>query len=241
MGWDFLAASGEVKRVQCNGKWGFADSMNNLIIPLEYDNARDFHEGLACVYIRLQGWGFINMHNQRIIPLEYSDAGDFHEGLAKVKGGNWWFYKTINGEDIVPLRFKYGMKESDYQPEQLKRITWRKGRVFYGFFNSQGEELFIEELNGIGDMHGGVAWFKDCFGYYGVLDKYGRTVVEPSYSWIGDFHEGYARVQNKNKWGYINTQGVKVTPIQYDDVEDIHNGIAKVNNNGQYQLIRLPK
>lgn len=40
--------------VEKDGKSGFIDTAGRVVIPLTYDNARSFSEGLAAVYI---GWG----------------------------------------------------------------------------------------------------------------------------------------------------------------------------------------
>ena len=41
---------------------------------------------------------------------------------------------------------------------------------------------------------------------------------QEKYDEITDFHEGFARVRQGDKWGYINEKGTLITPIKYDIV-----------------------
>lgn len=57
-----------------NGKWGFADSRNVVVIMPVFDEVRFYHMGLAGVR---QGthWGFINKAGQLVIDFRFDDAG----------------------------------------------------------------------------------------------------------------------------------------------------------------------
>lgn len=52
------------------GKWGFIDEKGKEIIPLIYDDASDFEDGLAKVKINGK-WGMINKNGQVVIPIKY--------------------------------------------------------------------------------------------------------------------------------------------------------------------------
>ncbi len=72
-----------------NGKHGFIDANNNVIIPHVYDTVGSFNEGLA--YVKKNGkYGFINKRGKQVIPCKYDDAFSFFLGLAFV---------TINEKD----------------------------------------------------------------------------------------------------------------------------------------------
>ncbi len=48
------------------GKCGFIDTTGSTVIPLEYDNARSFNEGLAAV--KKNGkWGFIDKSGNMLV------------------------------------------------------------------------------------------------------------------------------------------------------------------------------
>jgi hypothetical protein len=62
--------------MKSNGKYGFIEQAGTTVIPLKYDDARHFSEGLACV--KLNGkWGFIDKTGNEIVPLKYDKAEDF--------------------------------------------------------------------------------------------------------------------------------------------------------------------
>lgn len=65
------------------GRYGFIDNKGNEIIPLKYDNARDFSEGLAAVE-GPGGWGYIDKNNKVIIPFKFDWADDFVDGYSRV-------------------------------------------------------------------------------------------------------------------------------------------------------------
>lgn len=46
-----------------NGKWGYVDSKQRLVIPAKYEEAKEFADGKAAV--KLHGrWGFINKRGE---------------------------------------------------------------------------------------------------------------------------------------------------------------------------------
>ena len=62
-----------------------------MVIPLKYDEAWYFREGLAAV--KLNGkWGFVDKSGNEAVPLKYDEVRLFSEGLAAVKlNGKWGF------------------------------------------------------------------------------------------------------------------------------------------------------
>ncbi len=60
----------------------------------------------------------------------------------------------------------------------------------------------------------------------------GQMVIIPQFDYVGDFHEGLAKVWVKNKktdkWGFINKKGKWVIKPQFNYVGDFHDELAKV-------------
>lgn len=67
-----------------NGKWGFINSNNKVVIEPQYDDAKSFSNGLAAV--KMNGkWGFINKEGRNVIDYQFVDADYFtSEGLCFV-------------------------------------------------------------------------------------------------------------------------------------------------------------
>jgi len=70
-------------------KFGFIDKYYNVTIPIIYEGARGFKNGLAAVCKYDSGiygkWGFIDKAGKQLIPFTYDEVGDFYDGLAYVK------------------------------------------------------------------------------------------------------------------------------------------------------------
>lgn len=59
---------------QQDGKWGFVDDNNVIMITYSFDEVQSFSEGLAGVRIG-KDWGFINLGGELVIPFRFSDSG----------------------------------------------------------------------------------------------------------------------------------------------------------------------
>ena len=62
-------------------KHGFVDKNGKLVVPLIYDEAMTFSEGMAAV--KQDGkWGYLDSTGKIVIPLKYADAMSFYENLT---------------------------------------------------------------------------------------------------------------------------------------------------------------
>lgn len=66
-----------------NGKWGYADKDNNVVIPCLYDSAYPFENGLAVVG-RDGKFGYVDRFGTLIYPMEYELAAPFCQAHAFV-------------------------------------------------------------------------------------------------------------------------------------------------------------
>jgi len=83
--------------VKKGGKWGYIDGYGKVIIPLEYEEVRNFSEGLAAV--RKDGkWGYINLKNEVVIPIEFTNRG-----VGSFKNGGAEYY-TDRGAGLINLK-----------------------------------------------------------------------------------------------------------------------------------------
>lgn len=88
-GWEIINSNGEIighgdgfetvapftkeglARVEQKGKWGFANSKGELVIPCEYDHAEDFTDGLA--FVEQDGlYGLINPEGELVVPCQFA-------------------------------------------------------------------------------------------------------------------------------------------------------------------------
>lgn len=83
-----------------NEKYGFIDLSGNIVIPFDFDEARDFHDGLAAVKINGK-WGFINHNGSVVIDAIYNEASDFSENLASLRLNGQLYVIDKNGEFLI--------------------------------------------------------------------------------------------------------------------------------------------
>ena len=69
--------------------------------------------------------------------------------------------------------------------------------------------------------------------------KTGEPITEYIYNYTRFFNDGYAPVEKRGKWGYINEDGQEVTGFVFDDASALYNGKAYVAVNGYYGIIDL--
>ena len=82
----------ELRPIEENGKWGFADESGKVMIPYKWGYADDFSEGLALVEDDNGKRGYIDKTGKVEIPCKWKRAWDFFHGLARVMddNGKWW-------------------------------------------------------------------------------------------------------------------------------------------------------
>ncbi len=134
--------------VRAGNKLGYIDRTGRLVIPAEFDEAREFSEGKALVS-KDGAWGFIDRAGRVVVPLKYAYASSFSEGLAAVTTSRdrtvpGWGYIDHAGRVRIPTRFDFaapfdgGLAAVDLTPDgqsipdayidKAGRIVWEKRR-----------------------------------------------------------------------------------------------------------------
>lgn len=86
--------SGGLARFKKNGKFGFLNSMGEVVIPPIYESASDFYlnnNRYACVGMGIEGkrkYGCINTDGILVIPYMYDSPFEFEDGVALVEKDN---------------------------------------------------------------------------------------------------------------------------------------------------------
>jgi len=78
---------------------GFIDKIGNEVVLPQFEDAGDFHSGMA--WVKVNGkYGFIDKTGKQIIPSTYDAVKDFYNGLAWVKSGNSYMYIDTKGKIV---------------------------------------------------------------------------------------------------------------------------------------------
>ncbi|MDQ3394848.1 MAG: WG repeat-containing protein [Bacteroidota bacterium] len=83
--------------VKKNGKWGYIDKKNNLVIDFKYDDASAFSDGLAVVKVDSKK-GIINLKGEFVFHPQFDTANDFQNEVAEVEVNDLIFYIRVDGK-----------------------------------------------------------------------------------------------------------------------------------------------
>lgn len=199
---DYFNAPEGLALVTENGnKYGFVDKTGEMVIPLVYDYADNFSEGLALV--RKGGkYGWIDKTGKIVIPLEYDFAHSFSEGLACVRKNRKYGFIDQTGKVVIALEYDYA---DSFFSEGLALVV--KGGNS-SFVNKIGKKVFAleDDIDSCGPFIEGLARVernRKC----GFIDKTGKIVIALEYDYADSFTNGQVEVLKDGKFFYINTLG----------------------------------
>lgn len=91
----------ELKPIEKDGKYGFADKYGKVVIPCLWISVGMFSEGLAKVVDAKGRWGYIDITGEVVIPCQWEEALSFSQGVALVKDNNWKWWKIDKTGKVV--------------------------------------------------------------------------------------------------------------------------------------------
>ena len=211
----------------------FSDRIK-MVIPLQFDDARSFTEGLGCVKVQ-ERYGYINETGTFVIKPQFLAGTPFAMGFAAVnfEDGSWgyinWMGDIVNKEPWDPHSEYERRQNEEYKGlnEGLK-TCWCEERKRYGYCNFPDYEWVIKPRfedaiffsEGLAAVKIGSLW--------GFIDKTGTVEIAPKFSEARCFHEGVVAVAIDGKWGYIDKGGTLLTPLQFDEGRTFSEGLAPV-------------
>ena len=213
-------------------KEGYIDINDNILIPFIYNDLSVFSDnGLAIAQIK-DKFGAINRKGEVLIPFIYDRLNYFYKsGLSKiVKNGKYGFVDKTGKEIVSPIYNSVDQSMND-------SILFVKNKEKWAIFNNEGkqltdyifdnhaEEVIVKPKNSFGN---GTTYFIDGSmklsknGKIGFLDKNLKEVLEfGKYDNILIFNQkGLAIVEDKSKYGIINSKGQIVLDIIYDSISN---------------------
>ncbi|HEY6252687.1 MAG TPA: WG repeat-containing protein [Candidatus Angelobacter sp.] len=128
-------------------KWGYLDLSGKVVIPLIFDEAGNFSEGLARVE-KDKRWGYVDLEGKIVIPPQFDEAGEFGSGLAPVKLGEKTGFIDKSGKFAFLLDFDQaaGFLKGDEKsnlfiaPATVSRFWTKDGK--FGYVNTSGRVIW---------------------------------------------------------------------------------------------------
>lgn len=110
-----------------------------------------------------------------------------------------------------------------------------------GFKNESGEIVIPAQYDQVYETGGGKYYSVELNHENGIIDKKGKVILEPKYSYIWGFSEGLFSVETygeERKRGFADTTGKIVIPLIYSDAALFSEGICAVmKDNKKWGLI----
>jgi len=124
---------------------GYVNTDNEVVIPMKYNMAFPFVDGIACVAVDSK-FGFINPKGEYVVPPIYEDAGDFNCGLAKVKKDGKWGYINETGEVVIGFTFDgaFDFSSTSGVAKIIKKHPKNQGEFIEGIIDFSGYPNFFE-------------------------------------------------------------------------------------------------
>ena len=227
--------------VEKDGKFGYIDRTGKIIIPLQFDGANEFHEGLALVTADGKKL-FIDTTGRVVIKPDFDIVDDFSEGVAAVNigqrripnigvisiPGKWGYIDKI-GKLVIPLKFTHA---EDFS-EGLAAIN-DGDRDRGGFIDHTGKILFEVPLDVTLGFHEGVVGvlLKGTVAYFDRAGK--RLSISTEYGPKSySFSEGVVPISTKGTWGFMDQTGKLVIEAKFEDAENFSEGLAPVKVKGE--------
>ncbi|MDR0233033.1 MAG: WG repeat-containing protein [Dysgonamonadaceae bacterium] len=132
----------ELRPYMLDNKWGFVDSLHNVIIKPQYDFVSFFEDSVSIVK-RNDKWGLINKNGMEQIPIKYDTVFFYSKDILKVILHGKKGYLTKSGNEIVPPIYD----EIYHTSNNLIKIVL-KGKE--GYLDENGNDLIPPVYERIG-------------------------------------------------------------------------------------------
>ena len=207
----------------------YLDRDGKELFTMEDCSPGEFHEGLACISKDGKN-GFIDKTGKVVIPFEWEWAQNFSDGRAIVmKEGERYGFIDKTGKVVIPCKYEIPAEQNPTNfSEGLCPVMMDSNHEYYGYINTDGEQVIPKLFPWNNDFHEGLADVYDSETHlYGYIDKTGKMVITLEENWNGDaFHEGVALTRGPSEYAFIDKTGKKLFTVDYKGVEPFSEGLA---------------
>jgi len=206
-------------------RWGYANHQRRLVLPLTYDEAGPFVQGMA--WVRQGGqYGYIHGNGKPVTPVQYTRADNFRQGRATVELAGETFDINPSGQRLrTPPEPE---PETDYLEQG--DLVRRQGKV--GFCFTVGSNTLVPaEYDEIRDLHHDGLLLVRQGAKWGVLNSSGTLILPLAYDAIqATAANGFAYpiVEHAGRFSYLSNEGKLLTAINYAAAEPFFADVARV-------------
>ena len=237
-----------IAMVMLKDKYGYINTNGDYVITPQYDLARTFSNGVACINIGGQRNGlvegvvggkyqFINTKNEiQFNAFSSSSPMTFYNNVAVViEDDESKSLLTSTGEKVASKYTVLGDCEEGLIPafiEKEKKL---------GFINPKGD--WVTELPYkyfIGPYSEGLSAFTDSdTKLCGYFDTKGKKAIPASYQLANNFSEGVACIRKGGVYQFIDKTAKLIFDQQFEYATDFHEGLSAVQQMGKWGFINM--
>ncbi len=218
-------------------KCGYCDADMNVKIEAQYDACGDMIDGMASIY-KNGKYGFINSSGKTVVVPVYSYSSSINNGHAIVKHEEKYAVINSSGDPVIPLTeynissFSDGVAviSKDYRYGLMDR----SGKVIlplkFSILEPAAKQFFIVAEPGA----------KGSFfaGKHFLYKNDGNIALKEGFDLIYPAANGYMKIKNNNKWGYLSPDGKIIAPAVYENIKNIkRDGTACFQKNGKWGIM----
>ena len=206
--------SNGIARIQVGEKQSFINKLGEFLFPPTYEEL-NFFTGNSVVYLEDEYYGLKTMDGNEILPANYDYIGPLADDVAMISEDGAIGYIDSLGKVIITPRFEEFANSSFLgRFENGVAIVRFKGKM--GVIDKSGKFVVKNIYSEMGKNSELIAFNKGKL--WGYLDRRGKIVIQPKYSWSESFVKGAAIVMLDGKQGLISTSGKELIAIEYDEI-----------------------
>ncbi len=203
--------------------FGYINKGGELVIPMIYEDATEFSEGLA--FVKNKDYrGFIDTNNRPVIKMENSAGNKFTEGLADINDKKYrQGFINKRGEIVIPLQFDLVDNFSEGLAFAVKGDSIgyiNKKGIFEFTIDGYAGKPFSDSMSFIGQMN------EKKEMRWALINNKGERITGYIFEDVRGFSEGLSAVKQNGNWFFIDKLGNPVFDFEFNYVDSFVDGIA---------------
>ena len=224
---------GELRLVQDNNMWGYADDEGNVVIQGQFHIAYEFNSRDYAVVMKDGYYGVINKKGETVVPFEYHNmlyCGLYDDNYIIVHKYLKRGVINLKNEIVIPIKYDHIFQ---YGPNIFRVKVSKK----YGLINDKGETVVPIVYDSIDRMgyNNGIYRLR-LENKLGLINVNGKN-TGLIYNYIVRTGDKLIRVQLDDKWGFLNRNFEEVIPAIYERAWDFEDNFALVKEDGEWYFL----
>ena len=220
-------------------KWGYINAKGEWVVRPQFEDACNFHNGLAKVVVKGKT-GYIRKDGTMAIEPRFDGGKPFYDTITLVFENHQSQYINTRGEILFGEKFCYPWSFQGGVAEG-RTCKYNEGdEEFWGAIDANGEYIFTPQFESAPQFLNKNAALAQKDNLWGIISIDGHWIVPPKYddayrAWAGDL--AWVWTKSDDKWNLIGSDGKIVTEQKFDETDAFYEGLAAVKIGDRYGFI----